>query len=134
MRVGELRQEGIAGRLAEAGHHGGVAEAEMHHRRHGDALQRAVDHLDGVALGFLGIVAQPRLVELDHVGAGLDQLVRLLVHRRGVVHAHRLGVLVEVVLDLLAHGEGAGQGDLGRPLGVGAQELHVAHLDRAACA
>ena len=92
---------------------------------------RAVDHLDGVALGLLGIVAQPRLVELDHVGAGLHQVVRLLVHRRGVVHAHRFGVFVELVLDLLAHGEGAGQGDLGGPLGVGAQELHVAQLDWA---
>ena len=33
-------------------------------------------------------------------------------------------------MHLLAHGEGAGQGDLGGLAGVGAQELHVAHLDR----
>ncbi len=118
----------IARRLA-AGDDGGIAEAEMHDRRHLDVLERAVDHLHGVALGLLGVVAQPRLVELDDVGASLDQLVRLLVHRRGVVHAHRLGVLVELVLDLLAHGERAGQGDLGELVGVGAQELHVAQFN-----
>ena len=37
--VGQLGEEGIAGRLGRAGHHGGIAEAEMHHRRHGDALR-----------------------------------------------------------------------------------------------
>jgi hypothetical protein len=42
----------------------------MHHGRHRDAFERAVDRLDGEALGGVRIVAQPRLVELDDVGAG----------------------------------------------------------------
>ena len=52
----------------------------------------------------------------------------------GEIHRQLFVVLVEFVLGLLAHRERAGQRDLGRAIGVAAQELHVAHLDRRACA
>ena len=76
--VRELRQEGIAMRLGRARHHRGIAEADVHHGRDRDAFERTVDRLHPVALGGLRIVAQPRLVELDHVGARLLQVARLL--------------------------------------------------------
>jgi hypothetical protein len=56
------------------------------------------------------------------------------VDRGGEVHRHLLVVAVELVLRLLAHGERPGQGDLRRQRGIGAQELHVAQLDRPAAA
>ena len=92
--------------------------------------QRAVDRLHRIAAGEIGIVAHPGLVELDHVGAGLLQVERLGVDGFGERHRQLLVVLVEFVLGLLAHGERAGQGDLGGMVGVLAQELHVAQLDR----
>ena len=57
--------------------------------------------------------------------------MRFLVHGLRVVHAHGLGVLVELVLHLLTHGEGTRQGDLCQAICIGAQELHVAQLDGA---
>ena len=132
--VGQFGEEGIAGGLGRAGHDGGIAEAEMHHRRHGDALQRAVDRLHRIAAGEIGIVAHPGLVELDHVGAGLLQIERLGVDGFGERHRQFLVVFIVFVLGLLAHGERAGQGDLGGMFGILTQELHVAQLDRARCA
>ena len=70
------------------------------------------------------------LVDLHDVGAGGEQVLDLVVDRGGVVERHLLLVLVEIVLRLLRHGEGAGHRDLDRAVGVGAQELHVAHFDR----
>ena len=98
VRVGELRQERVADRLGLARHQRGIAEAQMHDGRHLQALERAVDGLDRDALGGIGIVAQPRLVELDDVGAGGYQVVRLRVHGDGVVHHHLVVVLVELVV------------------------------------
>jgi len=73
---------------------------------------------------------QPGLVELDHIGPGRLQVAHLGVDRGGVVHHQLFLVLVKLVLGLARHCERAGQGDLDPALGVGAQELDVAHLDR----
>ena len=70
------------------------------------------------------------LVDLHDVGAGGEQVLDLLVDRGRIVERQLLLVLVEIVLRLLRHGERAGHGDLDRAVGVGAQELDVAHLDR----
>ena len=129
--VGELREERIAGRLVPV-HDSRIAEAEVHDRRHRQPAERAVDRLDRDALRRVRVVAQPRLVELDHVGAGGLQVVRLRVHRGGEVHHHLVVVGVELVLGLLRHGERPGQRDLRLALGVASQERHVADLDRLA--
>jgi hypothetical protein len=67
-----------------------------------------VDRLDRDPPRRLGIVAHPGLVELDDVGAGGLQVVRLRVDRGGEVHHHLVVVVVELVLGLLGHGERAG--------------------------
>src|SRR6201988_4434340 len=102
----------------------------MHHRRHGDASQRAVDRFHRITFCQLRIVAHPGFIELNHVRAGLLQIERLGID--GVCEGHRelFIVLVEFVPGLLAHGEGAWQGDLGGMVGIFPQKLHVAQLDR----
>ena len=94
--------------------------------------QRAVDRLHRIALCEFRIVAHPGFVELDHVGAGLLQVQRFGVDGFGKRHRELFVVLVELVLGLLAHGERAGQGDLGGAVGILAQEFHVVQFDRAA--
>ena len=113
-------------------HHRGVTEADVHDRRHGQTQERAIDRLDRDPLRRLGVVAHPGLVELDDVGAGRLQVVRLRVDRGSEVHHHLVVVVVELVLGLLGHGERAGQRDLRLALGVAPQERHVADLDRVA--
>ncbi len=124
----ELRQERVAGGLLVL-HHRRVAEAEVERGRNREAVERAIDRGHRVALGRLGVVAQPGLVELDDVGAGGLQVVGLGVDRLRVVHRQLFQIAVVLVPGLLGHGEGAGQGDLGRAVGVAAEELHVAQLD-----
>ena len=109
-----------------------IAEADVHGGGAGDALERAVEHLDAERLGLLGARLHIGLVDLHDVGTGCEQVLDFGVDGRGIVESQRHLVLVVVVLRLLAHGEGAGHGDLDRPVGVGAQELHVAHLYRMA--
>jgi hypothetical protein len=46
-----------------------------------------------------------------------------------IVERHILFVLVEIVLRLLQHGEGAGQCHLDRAFGIGAQKFHVTDFD-----
>ena len=77
-----------------------------------------------------GSFAQPRLVQLDHAGAGRLQRVRLAVDRRRQVHHQLVGIGVGLVGRLLGHRERARERDLRRQVGVSAQELQVAHLDR----
>ena len=69
----------------------------------GDAGERALDRLQRIARGDFGRGLDPRLVELDDVGAGALQVVRLLVDRRGEVHHELLLVVVELVLRLARH-------------------------------
>ena len=71
-----------------------------------------------------------RLVDLHDVGAGGEEVLDLLVHRRGVAERHLLGARVEVVLRLLRHRERTGHGHLHRPVGVRPEDLEVAELHR----
>ena len=57
-------------------------------------------------------------------------VARLLVDGGGIVEGERFLVLVVIVLRLLRHGEGTGDRDLDHPVGIGAQELDIAHFDR----
>jgi hypothetical protein len=59
------------------------------------------------------------------------QIERLGVDGFRKRHRQPFVVFIVFVLGLLAHGERAGQGDLGRVIGILTQELHVAQLDRA---
>ena len=63
-----------------------------------------------------------------------SEVARLRVHGDGVVHHHLVGVLVELVLRLLAHGEGAGQRDLGGAVGVARAGTACRALPPRACA
>jgi hypothetical protein len=109
----------------------GVAEAQVDSGRAGDAVQGGVQRRQAVAAGGVGPGLQVRLVDLDDVGAGREQVADLGVHRRGVAVRGRLGVRVVVVLGLLGHRERARHGDLDGAVGVRAEELQVAHLDGA---
>ncbi len=79
---------------------------------------------------FVGSGLHVRLVDLDDVGTGCEEVADLLVHRRRVVDGEGLLALVEIVLGLLRHRERPGHGHLHGPVGVGLQELQVADLDR----
>ena len=107
LRAFQFRQERIARRFVV--HHGGIAEAQMHRDRAGDAVERAVERLEPVLPGLVGMLLHPRLVDLHHVGAGGEQILDLGIDRRGISQRHRFFVFVVVVLRLLAHGERTGQ-------------------------
>ncbi len=126
----ELGQKRIAGRLDL--HPRRIAEAEVERGGAAHAVDRAVDRRHGEAPRFLGARLQERLVELHHVGAGGEQVPDLLVQRRGAGKRQRDLIAVVLVVELLRHGERAGNGDLDRPVGIGAQERYVAHLHRLA--
>ena len=102
----------------------------MHDRRRLEALERAVDRLDRDAFGGRRVLAQPRLVELDHVGAGLFEIARFRIHRGGKIHHHLVVVFIIFVDRLPAHRERTRQRDLRNSLGVTAQEFHIARFDR----
>jgi len=99
-------------------------------RRPGDTVECLVDRRQCQAPRLLGARLQPRLVELDHIGAGRLQIADFGVDRGGVIHDQLFLVLVELILGLARHRERAGQGDLDFAVGVGAQEFDVMHLDR----
>ena len=126
LRGRELGQERIAGRLLL--HPRRVAEAEVERGRPAHAVDRSVDRRHGEAPRLLRPRLQERLVELHHVGAGGEQVSDLLVQRRGAGECQRGLVAIVLVVELLRHGEGAGNGDLDGPVGIGAQERHVARL------
>ena len=118
--VGQRGQEGVGVGLVGR-HHGGVAEAEVHHGPDRQPLQGPVQHPHRVPFGPGRVVAQPRLVELDDLGARRLQGPGLGVHRLGEGQGQGLGVAVVLVHRLLAQGERPGQGHLGHPVGCGQQ-------------
>src|SRR5215212_6112006 len=130
--VSEFRQEGVAARLARDEMR--IAEAEVHRSLGLELCERPVDRLHGIAARSLGVAPEPRLVNLDDVGAGSCKVPRLLVDGDGDVHRHLLVVGVELVAALLGNREGARQGDLDSPVRVAAQEFHITDLDRVAAA
>jgi len=127
LRGRELGQERVAVRLVARDI--GVAEAEVQGGRPGDAVEGAVDRRQGQAARLVGAGLQLGLVELDHIGPSRLQVAQLGVDRGGVVHDQLFLVPVELVLGLARHRERAGQRDLDPPVGVGAQEFDIAHLD-----
>src|SRR5205814_9496189 len=102
----------------------------MYRRDAGNSIQRAAERLDRIFASFVGAGLHVRLVYLNDVGAGREQVLDFFVDRGGVVGDHLLFVPVKDVLGLLRHGEGAGDGHLDFAIGVGAEELDVAHLHR----
>src|SRR5215510_3950877 len=128
-RLLELGQERVAGRLV--GLHGlGIAEADVDRRGSADAVERRIEHLDAIGLGLLRPRLHPRLVDLHDVGAAGEQVLDLGIDGGGIVEGHRFLVAVKIVLRLLRHGEGTGHRYLDHAIRVGAQEFHVADLDR----
>jgi hypothetical protein len=128
VHLGQLWEHRVA--LGPVGDHRGVAEADVHVHRAGSTGQRRVQHLHAVPPGHLGPGLQPRLVELDDVGAGGEQVGDLCPDDLGVGQRERPVVAVVVVLRLLGHGERARDGDLHGAVGRRPQELHVGHLHR----
>ena len=102
----------------------------MNGGRAGDALQRALHRLEPVALGLLGPRLHPGIVELHHVGTGREQIFDLVIKGCRIVERERLLITVVLILALLGHGERPRHRHLDPAVGVGAQELRVAHLDR----
>ena len=129
-RVGELGQEAVVARVA--GDEERVAEADVQGGGALDALERALQRLDAELARLLGAGLHPRLVELDDVRAGGEQVEDLGAHDVGEGRRDRPRVAVVVVLGLHRHRERAGDRDLDLVVGVRAQELGVAHQDRAA--
>ena len=108
----------------------GITEADVQRRLASDAVERAVDHLDAELAGLIGPRLHIGLVDLHDVRAGGKQVTDFLVDRGGIVERHLPDGRVEVVLRLLGHREGAGDGDLDGLARMAAQELDVAHLHR----
>ena len=67
---------------------------------------------------------------MDDVGAGLFQLLRFGVQRRGKVHHHLIGIFIMLVAALARHGERTWHRDLDGPVGIAAEKLDVAHFYR----
>jgi hypothetical protein len=126
-RVGEAGQEAVLARVV--GDEQRVAEADVERGRALDAVERALQRLDPVLGGLLGPRLHPGLVELDDVGARREQADDLVAHHVGERERHVALVCVVLVLRLLGHREGAGDGDLHEPVGVRAQELGVPEED-----
>ena len=127
--VGERLQERVAA-AALVVHQLGVAEAHMQRLGSRHADEGAIDRPERVARRDIGRGLDPGLVDLNDVGARALEVVRLLVHRRREIHHELLLVVVELVLGLARHRERPGQRDLDPAVGVAAQELDVAQLDR----
>ena len=90
----ELRQERVTGRLRL--HRVGIAETEMDDRGAGGVLQGVIDRPDGVLPGLFRPRLHPGFVELNHVGAGGEQVGDLLPDDLGKRHDD--GFLVPVML------------------------------------
>ena len=106
----------------------------MHHRRPRHAFQRAVQRLHAELHRLFRPGLQPGFVELNDISAGGLEVPRLLCHGGGIGHGDGFRVAIILVMRLHGEGEGARQGDLDLPVGIGAQKFHVAHLDRVAAA
>ena len=106
----------------------------MHGGRSRGALQRPVDDLDGILFGFFRFRLHPGFVQLNHIGAGGEQIADFFIDRRGKIHGTGLIVAIMFVNRGLGHGEGAGQGDFDQAVGVGAQEFNITNFDRAGAA
>ena len=118
--------------MGALGDHGGVAEAQVHVHRARRALDGAGQGLGAVPARDLRAGLQPRLVDLDDVGAGREQIGDLRADDVGVGQRQRAVFGVVVVLGLLGHGERPGHRDLDGAVGVRPQEPDVVHLDRGA--
>src|SRR5436190_1763357 len=123
----QFGQEGIARRALMDDR--GVAEADVHRRRAADPFERAIERLETVFARLLRARLHVRLVDLHDVGAGGEEIAHLLVDRDRIVQRGFLGGLVVLVLRLLGHGKGAGNGDLRLARGVALEEAQVLDLD-----
>src|SRR5437016_8288554 len=97
----ELRQERVSGRALV--NEGRIAEAEMNRRRTGDALQRSIERLQAVFSGSVEARLHVRLIDLNDVGAGVEEVTNLLVHRSCVGQSRRFFARIGVVLGLARH-------------------------------
>ena len=109
---------------------GRIAEADVHRGRARHPVERPVERLEAIAARLLGPRLHIGLVDLHDVGAGGKQVLDLGIDGRRIVECQLLLVAVEIVLRLLRHRKGTGHRHLDHAVRVGAQELHVAHLDR----
>jgi len=107
-------------------------EADVDGHRPGEVVGGALQRVEAVLSRGLGAGLHVRLVHLDDVGAGLEEVEDLLAHGIRVGHPDRVGRPVVVVLRLLRHRERTRDGHLRLPARVRAQELQVANLDRMA--
>ena len=113
----------------------GIAEADVHRRRALDAFERAIERLEAELPRLLGPRLHVRLVDLDDVRAGGEQIADLGIERDRVIHGRQLAAAAVVVdLRLLRHRERPGHGHLHRLRRVPAQEIEVAHADRVTAA
>ena len=131
----ELRRRELGEERVAAGPHVDdrrVAEADMERRRARDAVRGAADDVEAVLARRLGPRLHVRLVELDDVGAGREEIEDLRAHGVRVGQPEIARRAVEVVLGLLGHGERARDRHLRPPARVRAQELQVADLDGVA--
>ena len=78
---------------------------------------------------FSGARLHVGFVELDHIGAGVEEILDFPVHGPGVIGGEGFLVAVEIILSLLGHGERPREGDLDPSVRVRPQELDVLHLD-----
>jgi len=96
----------------------------------GHAVERAVERLDAVTAGLVGMLLHPRLVDLHHIRAGGKELLDLGIDSFGIGHRHRFLIAVIIVLRLAAHRERAWHRGLDLTLGIGAQHFEIAQFHR----
>jgi hypothetical protein len=88
-RAGELAQERVAARALVDDR--GVAEADVHGARPLDSVDRLLQNVDAVGPGGLGPRLHVRLVDLDDVRPGREQIDDLLADRPRIAGADGVG-------------------------------------------
>ena len=128
--AGKLGQEAIAfGPLVDQRR---IAEADVKGCLAFDAGERGADGVEAEGARLFRPCLHIGLVDLDIIGAGREQILDLGIDRDRIIMGELGLVGIMIVLGLLRHGEGAGDGDLDPAIGIGAEEKDVAHLDRVA--
>src|SRR5688572_16524923 len=89
---------------------GAVAVTDVHRLDRLDAVHALLQRLDAPLLNLVEVNVEARLVELDHVRAGVGQLARFGVEDPGEAHRQRLPIgAVVLVGDLVGNGYRPGQ-------------------------
>ena len=107
----------------------GIAEADVKCRAACHALQRGADCIKAIFTRLGGSSLHIGFVNLDDVCTRRKQIFDLGIDGDRIILRHFGFVTVKIILRLLRHGEGTGDGDLDHPVRIRAQKFDVASFN-----